>query len=227
MNRILVINPNSSTKMTEDIQETIQKFESEDWQFDVIRIEKSPLVLENFTDYTLAGANVLDYLEENDTSNYDGILLACFGDPCLWALKEQVSIPVVGIAEASISLALLLGFKYSIIAAVPKAKAMMESLVMSYGLQDRMASVEALNVEICTFMEQKQLLEEAALACGERAIEKGAEVLVLGCAGMTILGDDVGEKLGIPVIDPIKAGLCTLKGIIDGGFEISKAGLFS
>lgn len=227
MNRILIINPNSSTKMTEDIRDTVQTLKTEDWEFDVIRIEKSPLVLESFTDYTLAGANVLDYLEENDITGYKGILLACFGDPCLWAIKEQVNIPVIGIAEASISLALLLGFKYSIIAAVPKAKAMMESLVMSYGLLDRMASVEALNVEICTFMEQRQLLEEAALSCGKRATEKGADVLILGCAGMTILGDDVEKKLGVPVIDPIKAGICTLKGIIDEGFSISKAGLFS
>lgn len=227
MSRILVINPNSSTTMTEDIHDTVLRFKPEGWQFDVIRIEKSPLVLESFTDYTLAGANVLDYLEENDLSGYDGILLACFGDPCLWALKEQVSIPVIGIAEASISLALLLGYKYSIIAAVPKAKAMMESLVRSYGMEDRMASVEELNVEICTFMEQKQLLEEAALSCGKRAIEKGAEVLILGCAGMTILGDDAAKKLEVPVIDPIKAGLGTLKSIIDGGFSISKACLFS
>lgn len=227
MRKLLVINPNSSHKMTADIKSTVEKCTPRDTKIDVVCLENSPEVLESFIDYTLAGANVIEYIRKNKVeSKYDGILLACFGDPGLYALKELLNIPVLGIAEAAISASLLLGFKYSIVAAVSKARAMMESLVKSYGLEGRLASVEALDVDICTFIEQEQLLYDAALSCGHQAIAKGAEVLILGCAGMTILDKKIAKELGIPVVDPVSAGLHMLSSIIDSGLYTSKIGLY-
>lgn len=277
MSRILVINPNSSEKMTADIQATVGSCCPQGLEAEVVRMEKSPEVLESFADYTSAAANVLEFLRNlgldggtaaqagfgagvgpdvcsgfsaavgsgcasgcanrgnhteraafaaPDGCTYDGILLACFGDPGLYALKERAGIPVIGIAEASMSLALLLGFKFSIIAAVAKAKAMMENLVLSYGLSARLASVEALDLGITTFMNQEHLLKEAVLEGGRQAVRQGAEVLLLGCAGMTVLDAEVERELGVPVIDPVKAGVYMLRGIIDGGFPIARNGLY-
>lgn len=229
MNRYLVINPNSSIKMTEDIKTTLGNIKAEAFDVDVILMENSPTVLESFTDYTNAGALVLDYIKKNKTvlDKYDGMLLACFGDPSLFALKEIVDIPVIGIAEASFSTALLLGYKFGIVAAASKAGAMMDSLVLSYGLSRRLASVECLNIHIGDFINDKQILENSFLQCGREAVKKGAEVIISGCAGMTILDEKVESALGVPVIDPVKAGIFMLDGIVRGGFGVSRYGLYA
>ncbi len=52
-------------------------------------------------------------------------------------------------------------------------------------------------------------------------------MLLLGCAGMTMVQDKLSELSDIPVIDPIKAGLEQLKGILRGGFSISRSGLYA
>lgn len=227
MKRILVVNPNSSEEMTRDIRNTVSYAEDSSFSIEVVRMEKSPHVLESFSDYTLAGAQVIDYIKSFSDFPYDGVVLACMGDPCLYAVKEVSPVPVVGIAEAGISTALLTGFRFSILASSAKAKPMMESMVMMYGMESRMASVESFEIPIDDFMSDPDVLRDSIRRTADRAIEKGADVLLLGCAGMTMISRELSTLSSIPIIDPIKAGVEQIKALLNGGFTVSKAGLYS
>ena len=230
MKKLLIINPNSSEEMTRDIRNTLAYAQDGDFALEVVSTPGSPHVLESFSDYTEAGANVIALLRRLAAQGpfpYDGVLLACMGDPCLFAVKEACPVPLVGIAEAGISTALLLGYKFSILAASAKAKPMMESMVLSYGLTDRLASVETFAQPIDAFMEDPQVLRDGIRRTAERAIARGAEVLLLGCAGMTMLSNELDTLAPIPLVDPIKAGVEQLKGILRGGFSVSRAGLYA
>lgn len=230
MRKLLVINPNSSEAMTRDIQATVEYAVDKEWAIDVVRMPGSPHVLESFTDYTLAGAQVVAYLRELQNQGpfpYDGVLLACMGDPCLYAAKEVCPVPLVGIAEAGLSMALLAGYKFSILASSQKAKPMMESMVMMYGLTDRMASVETFAQPIDAFMEDSQVLRDGIRRTAEQAAAKGADVLLLGCAGMTMLSKELSGLSDILIIDPIKAGVEQLKAMLRGDFSVSHVGLYA
>jgi allantoin racemase len=229
MKHILLINPNSSAKMTADIRATIAALPVPELDVTVVKMDRSPDVLESFADYTLAGRETIRYLENYGPKDrrYDGVLLACFGDPCLQALKEIAAVPVIGIAEAAFSMALLMGFKFSILAASSKAKPMMEFLVKSYGLEGRMASVETFDLQITDFINDKDRLRESVRQASARAVAKGAEVLILGCAGMTMLGDELGNLAGIPVLDPIITGVATLNAMLQVNCVISHGGLYA
>ncbi len=227
MKRILVINPNSSLKMTKDIKDTLSCIRS-DVTVEVIRMPNAPNVLESFTDYTLAGAQMIEYCRQNDMTVYDGILLACFGDPCLSALKEMMPVPVIGIAEAAFSRALLLGYKFSVIAASNKALPMMESLIDNYDLQTRNAGTVTIGMAIEEFLEEESELEKNLIKMIEQTKEKKAEVVIYGCAGMTMIPKNrIQEKTGITVLDPIQSGISTLLAIIEDKDSISKAGLYT
>lgn len=226
MKKILLINPNSSIKMTEDIKATVSELRT-DADIEVIRMPHSPNVLESFTDYTLAGAELIKYFQENDLTAYNGILLACFGDPCLFALKELSPVPIVGIAEAAFSRALLLGYRFSVLAASKKAQPMMESLIDSYGLQSRNAGTLTLGMPIEEFLSDQTALEGKLLALIEKAKEKQAEVVIYGCAGMTMISKNtIMEKTGISVIDPVISGVSTLLSLLEDGDGISNSGLY-
>ena len=114
MKKLLIINPNSSEEMTRDIRNTLAYAQDGDFALEVVSTPGSPHVLESFSDYTEAGANAIALLRRLAAQGpfpYDGVLLACMGDPCLFAVKEACPVPLVGIAEAGISTALLLGYK--------------------------------------------------------------------------------------------------------------------
>ncbi|MDX1378735.1 MAG: aspartate/glutamate racemase family protein, partial [Anaerolineales bacterium] len=128
MPKALVINPNTSEEMTAEIRETAMRVFREPWKCEVVIAPAGPESLESWTDYHLASICVLPLVESLQTKA-DGIVLACFGDPGLYFLKEYCDVPVIGIAEASMSLAILLGAKFGILAGMSRAVELMDSMV--------------------------------------------------------------------------------------------------
>lgn len=226
MSRFLVVNPNTSDEMTQSIEETVRAYLGPNNQADVIRAEIGPRSLESFYEYSLAAVGVIRTLRKINMDKYDGLLLACFGDPGLYGLKETLAIPVIGIAEASISLSLLLGSSFAILCASDKAVPMMKNMVQQYGMNDRCAGILPLGLPVLDLEKDKENTAKILLNTGSEAVAKGAEVLLLGCAGMTGFSDSMEKELKVTVIDPIRSGLKLLECIVECGLNISKCGLY-
>ena len=223
--RLLVINPNTSAAMTKDIRETIERVKHSDTSITVVSPDFGPEGLESFYDYTLSAFGLCRLLQK-EKEQYDGILIACYGDPGLYAAKEICTCPVLGIAETSIALSLLMGSSYAVLAASVKAVPMMENMVAQYGMRERCAGIISLNMGVLDAEANREETIRCLIEKGREAIGKGAEVLILGCAGMTGFADSVQAELGITVIDPVEIAFRTLEMICEGGFSISKKGLY-
>ena len=226
MSSLLVINPNTSLEMTEQIKKTIQKISHKDHEVIYKNSDIGPESLESFYEYSLATLGVLRVIAE-EKGKYDGILLACFGDPGLYAIKEVAGVPIIGIAEASLSTALLLGQSFSILVALKKAVPMMENMVLNYGLSKRLASVEPLATPVLDLEKSRQQTIEKMLKVGKKAMDKGAEILILGCAGMTGFSTILEKELGITVIDPIATGYKVLESLVELNLNVSRCGIYA
>lgn len=222
---LLVVNPNTSDAMTEDIRKTVERVRSPDTLVTVTALDFGPESLESFYDYTLSGFGLCRLMEQK-RELYDGILIACYGDPGLYAAKEICNCPVLGIAETSIAMSCLLGSHFSILAASEKAVPMMENMISQYGMDSRSAGVFPLNMSVLDAEANREKTIERLIEAGERAVLSGAEVLILGCAGMTGFGAPVSQALKIPVLDPVELSFLTLEMMCRGGFRTSKTGLY-
>lgn len=226
MPKALVLNPNTSQGMTAEIRETATSVFRTPWECDVLSAPAGPESLESWTDYHLASVCVLPLVEDYQ-AKVDGIVLACFGDPGLYLLKEYCEVPVIGIAEASMSLAILLGAKFGILAGMRRAVELMDSMVRTYGLEDRYAGTESLDMRVLDFEKEREKTLNRLEATSLKLRERGAEVLLLGCAGLTNFVDALQTRLDMPVIDPVEAGCQVLKTIHASGLNTSHIGLFS
>ena len=226
MRRYLVVNPNTSTEMTSSIKSTIDQVAEADIEVDVINVAVGLPSLESFYDYNIAAAAVSYTLDAAKIAGYDGVLLACFGDPGLYGLKEMISAPVIGIAEAALSVSLLLGYKFAIIVALDKATPMMTNLVQQYGLSQRLAGVYALDISVLGIEENRARSLDRMLHVGSQAVAAGAEVLILGCAGMTGFATAIENELKVTVIDPVSAGFTMLHAIVTANLRTSRNGLY-
>jgi allantoin racemase len=225
MPSVLVINPNTSRSMTEDIQNTAERVFPGSWQCTVTTAPGGPESLESWTDYALASVCVLPLAEAY--SGVDGVVLACFGDPGLYLLKENWDVPVVGIAEASMSMALLLGARFGILAGMDRAVELMDSLVMTYGLTDRYAGTQPLGIRVLDFENQRSQTLDALINASQTLRERGAETLLLGCAGLTSFTSNLQKAVNMPVIDPVEAGCRMLQSLVRMKLMTSQAGLFA
>ncbi len=224
--RILVINPNSSARMTADIERSARAAAPAYVEVDTVCMPRSPEVLESYRDYAIAAEQMVRFLENGGAAAYDGVLISCFGDPGLAACKELVDVPCIGIAEASMARAQLLGARFSILAASDKASWMMNDLVCDYGLEARSAGSLSLGASIGGFLGDTGALRDLI----DKALAKQpvqADVFIYGCAGMCSLDvRALSRELGAEVIDPVACGVTTLIGLVADGARVSRRGAY-
>ena len=211
--------------MTADIRTTAERIFQPPWSCVVVHAPAGPESLESWRDYHLASVTLLPLLREHP--DVDGIVLACFGDPGLYMLKEIAPVPVVGIAEASISLALLLGGRFGILAGMRRAVELMDSMVRTYGLEARYAGTYPLEMRVLEFEADRAKTLDALERAGKALHERGADVLLLGCAGLTGFVPDLEARLGMTIVDPVEAGCRMLQAIVDAGLSISHRGIYA
>jgi allantoin racemase len=225
MPKALVINPNTSPAMTAEIEQTARKVFQPPWSCVVSAAPAGPESLESWSDYHLASIAILPLLEEY--SDADGIVLACFGDPGLFLLKETCDVPVAGIAEASMSMALLLGARFGILAGMRRAVELMDSMVHTYCLEARYAGTVSLDMRVLDFDKDRAATLSVLEKASRQLRSNGAEVLLLGCAGLTAFVEDLQSHVDMPVIDPVEAGCRMLRTICEAGLNTSHIGLYS
>ncbi len=120
--------------------------------------------------------------------------------------------------------ACMLGHKFSVVTTNAEWEPLLADAVQHYGLTGRCASVRSTGMPVLALesagdAEIHRLIADAA----RRAIEHdGAEVICLGCAGMTGLDKQLERELGIPVVDGVIAALKLLEGMVGYGLRTSK-----
>jgi len=226
--KILVINPNSSEHMTEHIREEVLRIKRDDTEVKVIANAGAPAAIESSRDVALAVPPLLEHVKQANEEAYDAIVLACFSDPGLQAAREVSDILVLGIEETTLHVAAMLGHKFTILTPLAKRIPAKEREVRGYGLESALASVRSLDLSVSETdadpeATKKRILEEARLARDE----DGAEVIVLGCAGMVGYAKGAENELGIIVLDPTSVAFKVCEGLVDAGLHQSKRALYA
>jgi allantoin racemase len=216
--KILIINPNSSPEMTGKIKETALAFAASAFEVDCSPTAGAPDYIETYEDQLKAVPGMNRLIRENEKT-YDAFIIACHCDPNLDAMKEITTKLVVGIGEASMKIASMLGHSFSVITDTIHSIPNKEALARKYHLQDVLASARAPK-----FGSEGLSFEETIFQAAESAVkEDHAEVLVLGCAGMTGLDKRLQEKLGVPILDGVVCALMIASGLVKYGVSTSKA----
>ena len=143
-----------------------------------------------------------------DGAGHDAVLLACFGDPGLDALREVAPVPVVGLAHASGEAAIRLGRRFGVVTGGAAWAAMLTEFYAARGLSSRLAGVRTVapsGAEIAADPEGALDLLEAA--CCDCARQDGAEVVVLGGAGLAGLSPRLEGRVPVPVLCSVTVGV--------------------
>jgi allantoin racemase len=219
--RILIINPNSDPGMTRTIEEAGRAFAGGAFDVACLPTPGAPRFIDTYEDQALAAPGMAELLRANHEA-FDAFVIACHCDPNLDLMKEIGRKPVVGIGEASMKMATMLGHRFSVLSTAARSIPNKEALIERYGLRGQMASVRAPEAEGL-----EGDLEERFFRAGRAAIDKdGAEVIVLGCAGLAGLDKRLQARLGVPVLDGVVCALIMASGMARYGVATSKAGRY-
>jgi allantoin racemase len=226
MPKLLVVNPNTTQAMTDDIGRGARAAAGPDTVIDCVQPSSGPRSIEGFTDEVLAAYNLVDVVAAA-RGQYDGVVVACYGDPAIAACREISDVPVVGIAEASFHMACLVAHKWSIVTVLPRVKPLLEEVVHRNGLERRCASIRPAPLTVLEIEEdldraKRMMVEEARIAIAE----DGAEAILLGCAGLGPIDKAMQAELGVPVFDGTACAVKLLESLLAYGVTTSRVAAF-
>ena len=215
--KILIINPNSSVEMSAAIQNVAEIYANGDFEVKTVPTPNAPEYIDYYTDQAIAAPGMMQIVKENE-AEYDAFIVACHCDPNLDLLKQITDKPVVGIGEASMKLATMLGHSFSVVSAGKHSIPNKRALIHKYGLDNDCASVRGPKDDFDDPTVEGPYLNAAQIAMEEDL----AEVIVLGCAGFAGMSEKMSAKLGVPVLDGVVSALIIASGLVKAGYTTSK-----
>ena len=222
--RIKVINPNTTAEMTKDISTSAHYFSRSDTDIVCVNPEKGPVTIEGFYDECMAVQGLVEELLKSEKEGLsDAYVVACFGDPGLYALRELTEKPVVGIAESAMMFASFVAGRFSIVTIMPRIRMMLEELVQRVGLGHRLASIRTPNLTVLDFRKDFEGCKKILIKEAKDTIEKDyAEAIILGCAGMAGFAAEVQNEVHVPVFDAVASAIKVAEALVDMGVKTSK-----
>lgn len=206
MPRILVLNPNTSTQMTDLLMRVLRPLAPEGVTLVPATGRFGAAYISSRSAAAIAAHAALDAYAEH-REGCDAIYLSCFGDPGLLALRELSPVPVIGMAAAACAEAAAQWGRFSIVTGGERWRPMLTEFVGTLGLGPHLASVEPLQAtggEIA--QAPSQSLAALAEACMRTVRRDGARAVILGGAGLAGLSERIQPLVEVPVICSTRSG---------------------
>ena len=221
--RIKIVNPNTTGSMTERMGLYAQRIAAPGTEIVAVSPNFGPPSIEDYYDEAFAVPGLLAEIRQGEAEEFDGYVIACFGDPGLQAARELAHGPVVGIAEAAMHFASVIAPGFSVVTTLGRTCGLAWHLAEVYGMKRFCRNVRAVEIPVLDLADPKAnslLIEE----CKRAVAEDGAGAIVLGCAGMVDLCEIIGPEIGVPVVDGVTAAVKFVESLVALGLCTSKHG---
>ncbi|WP_439814982.1 aspartate/glutamate racemase family protein [Zavarzinia sp. CC-PAN008] len=223
--RILVVNPNTTARMTDGIARAARAVAAPGTEIVAVTNRAGPVSIEGFYDEAFAVPGMLAELAAAD--GIDGAVIACFDDTGLDAARALLDVPAVGLCEAALTAAGLIGSRISVVTTLARSIVPIEGLVRRYGFAER-ARVHASDIPVLALDDpQSGASAQLEAAVGQALAQDRSDVVVLGCAGMAELTARLSQRFGVPVVDGVAVGVKLVEALVGLNLRTSKAGPYA
>ena len=205
--RILVINPNSTEAVTRGIDKACAPLRMPGGpDIDCVTLKEGPPGIETQQHVDGVVSPLLDLVRKKE-KQYAAFVLACYSDPGLHSLREATKKPVLGISECGILTALTLGQKFGVIAILKQSIPRHLRYVGALGVSERMAGELPVGLRVTELSDEKRTFGRMVEVGNTLRDAHGADVVIMGCAGMARYRKPLQDALGIPVVEPTQAAV--------------------
>jgi allantoin racemase len=215
---IIVINPNSTEAVTAAMDDGLGPLRIEgEPAIECLTLAEGPPGIESQSDADGVIAPLCRTIRARD-NDASAFVVACFSDPGLYSAREATRKPVLGIAECGILTALTLGQRFGVIAILEKSVPRHLRYIGALGLTARLAGDLPIGLGVTELAREDVTLKRMIETGLRLRDEKGADVIVMGCAGMARYRGRLQSALGIPVVEPAQAAVAMAIGRVRLGW---------
>ena len=220
MSTILVINPNSTESMTRGIDAACDPLRiSGGPAVETATLREGPPGIETQQHVDGLIAPLVSFVRERE-KQYAAFVIACYSDPGLHSVREVTRKPVLGIAECGILTALTLGQRFGVIAILQKSIPRHLRYMGALGVTDRLAGELPVDLPVLELADEKKTFGRMVQVGRALKEQHGADVVVMGCAGMARYRKPLQDELRIPVVEPTQAAVTMAIGRVRLSWEV-------
>ena len=210
---ILVINPNSNPAVTAAMDTALAPLRFAGGP--TVRcatLAEGPFGIESQRDMEQVVLPLRRTIEADNAA--DAFVIACYSDPGLQVCREGTDRPVFGIAECAVATALTRGDRFGVIAIAARSVRRHMRYLRQMGVTERLAGERPLEMSVAETAAGEHTLARMIAVGRELVDQDGAEVVIMGCAGMARHRQPLEQALGVPVIDPTQAAVAMAIGTV-------------
>ncbi len=210
--RLLLINPNTTAAVTQACAGVARAAATTGTEITAVTADTGPRIINSRTENALAAQTVLT-LAARHGADADGVLLAVSYDTALMAARELLPIPVVGMTEAGLMAAQMVGQSFGLL--VFGTPALYRELVERYGFGGRLAGIRTVAVDAARVGADPASAEAPLAAAAEALAETdGADCVVLCGAAMAGLAERLRDRVSVPLVDGIACAVPMLEMLV-------------
>lgn len=204
--RLLLFNPNTTEAVTELMMRSARAVVSPGVVIDALTAPRGVPYISSRAEAQIGGAIALECLAAAPAP--DVAILAAFGDPGLHAARELFDFPVIGVSEAAMLAACLLGGKFLIVSFTSAMLGWYRDCVAMHGLEARCAGVVALDLPFGAIESvQDAQAEPLIVFANKEARARGAACVIFAGAPLAGLAARARDLLDVPGVDPVAAAV--------------------
>ena len=230
--KICLINPNTTSSMTEKAAQAARAVVSEGTEVIASNPDMGPQSIEGFYDEAFSVPGLINEIKRH--ADADAYVLACFDDTGLDAARCCTESPVIGIGEAAYHMASMIGTRFGVVTTLSRSVAALEHNLVKYGLMARCSGVRASDVPVLELesiavdgVTSNPAYEKICLGIDAAIKIDKAESIVLGCAGMADLPKRLTREFSVPVVDGVAAAARMAESLAALGLTTSKIGAYA
>jgi allantoin racemase len=202
--KILLANPNTTDVVTQRMAAVARGAASPGTEIVAVTATTGVPYIATRAEAVLGASALFDLLGRH-AHGVDAAIVAAFGDPGLEAARELLPIPVVGMAEAAMLTACMLGRRFAVVTFAPSLCAWFHDSIDHVGLRQRCSGVHCLDepfADIASVAEEKRV---KLVALCQTAVAAGAEVCILAGAPLAGLAASIADQIPVPLVDGVAA----------------------
>lgn len=225
LRRIRVVIPAATDRWDRLFGEELAKYADPDTNIEIRHLTRGAESIEDAFDEVWSALPTVREVVSAEEDGCAGAIIYCYSDPGLHAAKIAVSIPVVGLGEASAHLASLLGPRFGVLTVGPPESNGWQvdiDKLRVYGLDEKCVGFETIDTAIEGLRERDESFTPRVDRACEKLLDRGATVFVLGCGALLSVDDRISEKFNVPVVVPAAAAIKLCEALVALGLTQSK-----
>lgn len=224
--KILLINPNISQSVTDLIEQEARRAALETTRIDTATVDTGVAYIETPAEAVIASYAAFELLARKH-EQYDGAIIAAFGDPGVSQAKEAFPLPVIGLTEAALASAFLLGGRFGIVGISERIGYWYQEVIANLGMMQRFVGYSGLGQAFANVGTVQEEARSMLLQMCLRRVEQGADTIILAGAPLAGLARDIADQVPVPLVDGVGSAVRMLEAMVRANLGTRKVGPMS